>query len=40
MDEAHKALSQHRYHAESIKALVARVNTMLKMFKDYLDTKW
>ena len=25
---------------ESIKALVARVDTMLKMFKDYLDTKW
>ena len=25
---------------ESIKALVARVNTMLKMFKTYLDTKW
>ena len=40
MDEAHKALSQHRYEQESIIALVARVNTMLKMFKDYLDTKW
>ena len=39
MDEAHKALSQHRYDEESIKALVARVNTMLKMFKTYLDTK-
>ena len=40
MDEAHKALSQHRYDEESIKTLVARVNTMLKMFKTYLDTKW
>ena len=40
MDEAHKALSQHRYDEESIKALIARVNTMLKMFKTYLDTKW
>ena len=40
MDEAHKALSQHKIDEESIIALVARVNTMLKMFKVYLDTKW
>ena len=40
MDEAHKALSQYRIDEESIEALVARVDTMLKMFKAYLDTKW
>ena len=40
MDEAHKDLSLHRIDEESIIALVARVDTMLKMFKTYLDTKW